>query len=164
MIHLSLSLWWWWWWWWCRQTCCYIYHIGGSSHSAVDAWKRVMGLLPDTWNCRLLMRWECRERFSHHPGLAIPTLITARAWRTWCMPGSLTSGFLWSRWWGKLSRHSGRMCNPEFYVSGKRTIASGNVSHPSLCRLLLLTTTIPATWHSADPFHKGFYEFIIQIL
>ena len=74
----------------------------------------------------------------------------------WCMPGSLTSGFLWSRWWGKLSRHSRRMCNPEFYVSGKRTIASGNVSHPSLCRLLLLTTTIPATWHSADPFHKGF--------
>ena len=25
----------------------------------------------------------------------------------WCMPGSLTSGFLWSRWRGKHSRHSG---------------------------------------------------------
>ena len=36
---------------------------------------------------------------------------------TWCMPGSLTSGFLWSRWWGK---HSQRMHNLQFYVSGKR--------------------------------------------
>ena len=38
----------------------------------------------------------------------------------WCMPGSLTSGFLWSRWRGKRSRHSRRMCSPKFYVSGKR--------------------------------------------
>ena len=38
----------------------------------------------------------------------------------WCMPGSLTSGFLWSRWRGKRSRHSRRMRNPQFYVSGKR--------------------------------------------
>ena len=35
----------------------------------------------------------------------------------WCMPGSLTSGFLWSRWRGKHSRHS-----PQFYVSGKRPL------------------------------------------
>ena len=38
----------------------------------------------------------------------------------WCMPGSLTSGFLWSRWRGKRSRHSQRMRNQQFYVSGKR--------------------------------------------
>ena len=37
----------------------------------------------------------------------------------WCMPGSLTSGFLWSRWRGKRSRLSRRMRNPQFYVSGK---------------------------------------------
>ena len=37
-----------------------------------------------------------------------------------CMPGSLTSGFLWSRWRGKRSRHSRRMRNLQFYVSGKR--------------------------------------------
>ena len=37
----------------------------------------------------------------------------------WCMPGSLISGFLWSRCWGNLSR---RMHNPQFYVSGKRPI------------------------------------------
>ena len=34
----------------------------------------------------------------------------------WCMPGSLTSGFLWSRSRGKRSRHSRRMRNPQFSV------------------------------------------------
>ena len=38
----------------------------------------------------------------------------------WCMPGSLISGFLWNRWRGKHSRHSRRMRNPQFCVSGKR--------------------------------------------
>ena len=36
-----------------------------------------------------------------------------------CMPGSLTSGFFWSRWREKRSRHSRRMRSPQFYVSGK---------------------------------------------
>ena len=40
----------------------------------------------------------------------------------WCMLGSLFNGFLWSRWRVKHSRHSRRMCNPQFYVSGKRPI------------------------------------------
>ena len=38
----------------------------------------------------------------------------------WCMPGLLTCGFLWNQWRGKRSRHSWRMLNPQFYVSGKR--------------------------------------------
>ena len=38
----------------------------------------------------------------------------------WCMPGSLSSDFLWSRWRGKRSRYSRRMHNPQFCVSGKR--------------------------------------------
>ena len=38
----------------------------------------------------------------------------------WYMSGSLTSGFLWSRRRGKRSRHSWRMRNPQFCVSGKR--------------------------------------------
>ena len=35
----------------------------------------------------------------------------------------VTSGFVWSRWRGKLSRHSRRMRNPPFYVFAKRPIA-----------------------------------------
>ena len=38
------------------------------------------------------------------------------------MPGSLPSGFIWSRWRGKRSRHSRHMRNAQFYVSGKRSI------------------------------------------
>ena len=43
----------------------------------------------------------------------------------WCMPGSLTSGFLWILWRGKRSRHSWRIRNGQFYVSGKRSIGEG---------------------------------------
>ena len=42
----------------------------------------------------------------------------------WCMPGSLTSGLLWSWWRRKRSRHSRRIRNPQFYVSGKRPLAT----------------------------------------
>ena len=41
-----------------------------------------MGLLPDTENCALRMHRGYRERFPCHRMLAIPTCITARAWRT----------------------------------------------------------------------------------
>ena len=40
----------------------------------------------------------------------------------WCTSGSLTSGFLWSQWRGKRSRHSRSMRNPKFNLSGKRPI------------------------------------------
>ena len=43
---------------------------------------------------------------------------------SWCMPGSLTRGFLWSRWQEKRSRHSRRMRNLQFRVSGKRHYVS----------------------------------------
>ena len=85
---------------------------------------RPMGLLPDTWNCGMRMRWECRERFPHHqlkrkplvsnPGMHHGTCVTHVPW---CMSGSLTRGGR-----GKRSRHSRRMRNPQFYVSGKRPI------------------------------------------
>ena len=37
----------------------------------------------------------------------------------WCMPGLLTSGFLWSRWRGKHSQHPRCVRNPQFCVSVK---------------------------------------------
>ena len=51
----------------------------------------------------------------------------------WCMPGSLTSGFHWIRWRGKRSRHSWRVHNPWFYISGTRPI----VLAPCLVCLML---------------------------
>ena len=38
------------------------------------------------------------------------------------VPGSLTSCFLWCRWRGKRSQHSRCMRNPQFCVSGKRSM------------------------------------------
>ena len=55
--------------------------------------------------------------FSPPPRISDPTTHVP-----WCMPGLLTSGSLWSRWRGKRSRHSRRMRNPQFYVSGKRPL------------------------------------------
>ena len=46
----------------------------------------------------------------------------------WCMPGSLTGGFIWSRWRGKRSRYSRRMRNPSFYVFCKRPITTTKLS------------------------------------
>ena len=46
----------------------------------------------------------------------------------WCMPGSLTSGFLWSRWRRKRSRHSPPMHNPKFYASGERSMGNEGLS------------------------------------
>ena len=44
----------------------------------------------------------------------------------WCMPGSLTTSFIWSRWREKRSRHIRRMRNSRFYVSGKRPIVAAD--------------------------------------
>ena len=56
----------------------------------------------------------------------------------WCTPGSLTNGFLWIRWRGKRSRHSRRMHNPQFWVSGMRPIAHGPIS-PRVYELIIQT-------------------------
>ena len=47
----------------------------------------------------------------------------------WCMPRSLTSGFLWIRWRGKRSWHSRRMRNPQFCVPGKRPMSEPRVTN-----------------------------------
>ena len=73
----------------------------------------------------------------------------------WCMSGSLTSGFLWSRWRGKRSRHSRCMRNPQFYVSGKRPIAT--TKHMIISRIIScliyhdLMLSTPSDWTQIHP-------------
>ena len=50
----------------------------------------------------------------------------------WCMPGSLINRFPWRRWRGKRSRHSRRMRNTQFYVSGKRPMLNLHVRSRAL--------------------------------
>ena len=64
----------------------------------------------------------------------------------WWMPGSLTSGFLWMRWRGKRPRHSRRMRNPQFYVSGKRPIV----------RMYSYTLT----WHEGSMDHVSWIHWL----
>ena len=61
------------------------------------------------------------------PGMHHGTCVTHVPW---CMPGSLTSGFLWSRCRGKRSQHTRRIHNPQFYLSGKRPKARIMISCP----------------------------------
>ena len=91
-----------------------------------------MGPLPDTQNCGLRMRRECRERFPRTPRVSDPDMHhgTCVTLVPWCMPWSLTNDVLWSRWRGKRSRHSRRMCNPQFYVSSKRPMEMWSMLHP----------------------------------
>ena len=106
---------------------CVIEYGGDTCGSVVRNHKtRHMCLLPFMKNWGLRVRWECRERFLHHRGLAIPT-CTCVTHVPWCMPGSLTICLLWSRGLRKRSQHSPCMHKPEFYVSGKRPMA------PSSC-------------------------------
>ena len=56
-------------------------------------------------------------RKAHAPGMPGTFSHVSR-----CMLGSLTNGFLWSRWRGNPSRYTQRMRIPQFYVSGKRPV------------------------------------------
>ena len=105
-----------------------------------------MGLLPDMKNCGLRMRRECRERFPPPPRVGDPDMHhgTCVTRVLWCMPGSLTSGFLWYRWRGKRSRHSRRMRNLQCYVSGKMPMQWISLKNKMLHnRRYLLQTTKP---------------------
>ena len=68
-------------------------------------------------------------RAAHAPGMPPPLVSdpdkhhgTCGTHVPCCMPGSLTSRFLWGRWRGKRSWHSQRMRIPYFCVSDKRPI------------------------------------------
>ena len=80
------------------------YHSGRVGFVRAQPWPVVqaqatMGLLPDTQNCGLRMRRECRERFPRprfqrnllvsDPGMHNGTCVTHVPW---CMTGSLTCG------------------------------------------------------------------------
>ena len=84
----------------------------------------------------------------------------------WCTPGSLTSGFLWSRWRGKLSRHSRHMSNPQLYVSGKRPMErnmemqhTGCYNHRTLVELYQWIFYIGPVMRKRFPYH-----FVIELV
>ena len=97
-----------------------------------------MGLLPDTLRVVHAPGTFSPPPQSSDPGMHHGTCVTHVPW---CMPGSLTRGCLWSRWWGKRSRYSRRMRNPQFYVSGKRPVYS-HVEYVHGCVVLCFVVVI----------------------
>ena len=65
--------------------------VSGSSRSSNNLYFG-MGLLPDTYNCGLRMRRECRERFPHHRLQRKPLVSDHGIHHGTCMSGSLTRG------------------------------------------------------------------------
>ena len=84
-----------------------------------------MGLLNRYLKLRVAHAPRMPGTFSPPPRVSDPVMHhgTCVTHMLWCMPDSLTSGFLWSRWRGKRSRYSRRTRNPLIYISGKRPIA-----------------------------------------
>ena len=70
----------------------------------------------------------------------------------WCMPGSLTSGFLWNRWRRKRSGQSRRMDNPQFYVSGKRPMFNDSL-------ISWLPATVDGVWVVVTSEHWGMSQY-----
>ena len=78
----------------------------------------------------------------------------------WCMPVSLTSGFIWSRWRGKHSRH---MHNLQLYVSGKRPMLQ-HAPMETLSILLFLCEGYPQV-SSGFPVERTMMRyFVISII
>ena len=112
------------------------------------------------------MRHECRERFPRNrlqkkplvsdPGMHYGTCVTHVPW---CMSRSLTLGRR-----GKHSRHSRRMRNAQFYISGQRPMGilydiysilkvgnyiideHGTSAHQKQCRMKKMYTSIAFTF------------------
>ena len=110
----------------------------GTGATDVSFWSvfSVMGLFPETSNCGLCMHLEFCERFPRHRYQRKPLVSdNARA--------VMHVGMANPQWRGKRSRHSRRMRNPQFNVSGKGSIvaqmSSGNdmkmPSHGSAFRI-----------------------------
>ena len=56
-----------------------LYYLYDQPEFTQDWDYELMGLLPDTQNCGLRMRRECRERFPRHRVSAISIYVTAHA-------------------------------------------------------------------------------------
>ena len=85
----------------------------------------------------------------------------------WWMPGSLTSGFLWSRWRGKRSRHSRRMRNTQFDVTGKRPIGANTQDRKMSTQRdddnIILAETPQGLQKSLDELHTYCTKWKLQV-
>ena len=81
------------------------------------------------------------------PGVSDPDMYhgTCATHVPWYMSGTPPIVFLWRRWWEKRSRHSRRMRDLHFYVSGKRPMGI----------VLMECSSLKRKWVNAKPETNG---------
>ena len=100
----------------------HIWNVSTASVSSVENWHH--GPLTRYVKLRVAHVPEMPGTFSHPTRVSDPDMHHGPCVKhvPWCMSGSLTNDFYWSRWRVKRSRYSSRMRNPQFFVSGKRSM------------------------------------------
>ena len=88
-----------------------------------------------------------------HPGTCVTHV-------TWYVPGSITSGFLWSRWRGKRPRHYRRMRSPQFCVSG---IHWTTYAQEQLSRSWDSITCTWRTFHLLGALIENIYDLLMHL-
>ena len=116
-----------------------------SQNSLSDSYPPIHGPLSRYVKLRVALAPVMPGTFSPPPSVSDPYMHygTCVTHVSWCMPRSLTTDFLWSRWWGKRSRNSRRMRNPQFYVTGKRQIVPRTPTSHALPSHPMLTLPLP---------------------
>ena len=123
-----------------RIFCCLVDIMTGSmlfklqrewNHWGINGWRICHGPLARYVKLRVAHAPGITGTISPPPQVSDPDTHhgTCVTHVPWCMPGSLTSGFPWIRLQGKRSRHSRRMRNLQFYVSGKNHMAKRSLSY-----------------------------------
>ena len=86
--------------------------------------------------------------FSPPPRVSDPDMHhgTCETHVPWNMPGSLSSGFLWSWWREKRSRHYRGIRNPQFYVSEKSPMDALDSSCVFQCCSPYASVRAKSTW------------------
>ena len=135
----------------------FLWHGNLNWFALYPSWETTSYLKP----CQQIVtirRFQCATNAAHHGPLAryaksrvahasgVPGTFSSPPWVSdpdmhhgtcvthvpWCVPGSLTSGFIWGRWRRKRSRHSQRMRNSQSYLPGKRPVSTVLKSTPKL--------------------------------
>ena len=114
---------------------------------------KYVSIMSDLISCWEWASWNIRKlRVAHAPrmlGTFSPPLRasepgihddTCMTHVPWCMPESLTSGFLWRCWRGNHYRQSRPMHNQQFYVSGKRPIGRSARLNRVFCSTKMMQT------------------------
>ena len=133
----------------CQQRFKHIIYSEGVSificYPTQELWKyKSWTYTIDKWQCYGPLARHVTLRVAHAPGMpgrfSPPSRVsypdmhhcTCMTHVPWYMPGSLNSGSLYFRSRGKHSRHSGHMCNPQFYVSSKRSFHHHSISNSNV--------------------------------